>query len=90
MLEPTGDDSFFAWNFFDAVLQQKEGYSDYRWDDLAASVLEKDPVLKQKLEEKKAADPKFAGNSSAILDFIYKNSAYYEPGHNRYPVYRLL
>lgn len=29
MLEPTGDDSFFAWNFFDAVLQQKEGYSDY-------------------------------------------------------------
>lgn len=90
MLEPTGDDSFFAWNFFDAVLQQKEGYSDYRWDDLAAAVLEKDPVLKQKLEDKKAADSKFAGNSSAILDFIYKNSAYYEPGHNRYPVYRLL
>ena len=39
MLEPTGDDSFFAWNFFDAVLQQKEGYSDYRWDDLARGQL---------------------------------------------------
>lgn len=90
MLEPTGDDSFFAWNFFDAILQQKEGYSDYRWDDLAAEVLKKDPALKQKLDEKKAADQKFAGNSSAILDFIYKNSPYYEPGHNRYPVYRLL
>jgi Zinc carboxypeptidase len=24
MLEPTADDSFFAWNFFDAILQQKE------------------------------------------------------------------
>ncbi len=23
-LEPEGDDGFFAWNFFDAVLQQKE------------------------------------------------------------------
>jgi hypothetical protein len=90
MLEPTGDDSFFAWNFFDGILQQKEGYSDYRWDDLAAEVLKNNPQLKVKLEEKKKADEKFAANSSAQLDFIYKNSPYYEPGHNRYPVYRLL
>jgi hypothetical protein len=89
MLEPTGDDSFFTWNFFDAVLQQKEGYSDYRWEDLAAEVLKNDPELKKKLEEKKLADPKLASNGSAQLDFIYKNSPYYEPGHNRYPVYRL-
>jgi hypothetical protein len=90
MLEPTGDDSFFAWNFFDAILQQKEGYSDYRWEDLAAEVLKNNPDLKTKLEEKKKADPKFASNGSAQLDFIYKNSPYYEPGHNRYPVYRLV
>jgi hypothetical protein len=90
MLEPTGDDSFFAWNFFDAILQQKEGYSDYRWEDVAAEVIKNNPALKQKLEEKKASDPKFAANSSAQLDFIYKNSPYYEPGHNRYPVYRLV
>ncbi len=89
MLEPTGDDSFFTWNFFDAVLQQKEGYSDYRWEDLAAEVLKNDPEIKKKLEEKKLADPKLASNGSAQLDFIYKNSPYYEPGHNRYPVYRL-
>ncbi len=90
MLEPTGDDSFFAWNFFDAILQQKEGYSDYRWEDLATEVIKDNPDLKKRLEEKKAADQKFAANSSAQLDFIYKNSPYYEPGHNRYPVYRLL
>ena len=89
MLEPTGDDSFFAWNFFDAILQQKEGFSDYRWEDKAADVLLKDPVLKEKLEAKKAADPKFAANSSEILDFIYKNSPYYEKAHLRYPVYRI-
>jgi len=89
MLEPTGDDSFFAWNFFDAILQQKEGYSDYRWDDLAAEVLKNNPALKTKLEEKKKGDENFAANSSAQLDFIYKNSPYYEPGHNRYPVYRI-
>ncbi len=89
MLEPTGDDSFFAWNLFDAILQQKEGYSDYRWEDLAAEVLKTNPDLKSRLEEKKKTDPKFAANGSAQLDFIYKNSPYYEPGHNRYPVYRL-
>jgi len=90
MLEPTGDDSFFAWNFFDAILQQKEGYSDYRWDDLAAEVLKNNPGLKKNLEEKKSTDQKFAANGPAQLDFIYKNSPYYEPGHNRYPVYRLV
>jgi hypothetical protein len=89
MLEPTGDDSFFAWNFFDAVLQQKEGYTDYRWEEIAASVLKKDPVLKEKLEVKKEKDPKFAANSKEILDFIYKNSAFYEKTHLRYPVYRM-
>jgi len=90
MLEPTGDDSFFAWNFFDAVLQQKEGYSDYRWDDLAAEVLKNSPDLKTKLEEKKNGDEKFATDSRAQLYFIYVNSPYYEPSHNRYPVYRLM
>lgn len=90
MLEPTGDDSFFAWNFFDAVLQQKEYYSDYRWEDLATEVLKNNPQLKQKLEAKKQSDSRFANNSSAQLDFIYKNSPYYEPAHLRYPVYRLM
>ena len=90
MLEPTGDDSFFAWNFFDAVLQQKEGYSDYRWEDLAAEVLRNNPELKQKLEAKKQTDSIFAKDASAQLNFIYKNSPYYEPAHLRYPVYRLI
>ncbi len=90
MLEPTGDDSFFAWNFFDAILQQKEGYSDYRWEDVAAEYLKNNPTLKIKLEEKKKTDTKFATNASAILDFIYKNSPYYEPVHNRYPIYKIM
>lgn len=89
MLEPTGDDSFFAWNFFDGIFQQKEGYSDYRWEDIAANVLKKDKVLQEQLEEKKKNDPAFAKNASAILEFIYKNSAYYEKAHMQYPVYRI-
>jgi hypothetical protein len=89
MLEPTGDDSFFSWNFFDGILQQKEGYSDYRWEDLAAELLSKDSVLQTKLAEKKASDPVFAQKAPAILDFIYKNSTYYEKSHMRYPISRV-
>ncbi len=89
MLEPTGDDSFFSWNFFDAILQQKEGYNNYRWNDIAAEYLKNNPELKNQLEEKKKTDASFANNSSAQLNFIYKNSPYYEPAHLRYPVYRL-
>ena len=90
MLEPTGDDSFFAWNFFDGILQQKEGYSDYRWEDIAAEVLHKDPLLKEKLEIKKMAEPEFAKNASAILSFIYKNSVHYESSHMMYPVFKIV
>ena len=89
MLEPTGDDSYFAWNFFDAILQQKEGYSDYRWEDVAESWLQKNPSVRMELEEKKRADSAFSNNAAAQLNFIYKRSPYYEPAHMRYPVYRL-
>lgn len=88
-LEPGGDDSFFAWNFFDAVLQQKEGYSDYRWDGVAAQLLQKDTVLQKKLLQKKVSDTLFARDAGAQLNFIYKNSPYYEPSYLRYPVYRI-
>ena len=90
MLEPTGEDSFFAWNFFDAILQQKEGYSDYRWDDVAAKVLKNNPGLQNQLAQKKLSDPKFAADAAAQLQFIYLNSPYYEPAHLRYPVFRVL
>jgi len=89
MLEPTGADSYFTWNFFDAILQQKEGYSDYRWEDVAAAYLDKHPELREKLEAKKKADSKFAKDASAQLNWVYNHSPYYEPSHNRYPVYRI-
>jgi hypothetical protein len=89
MLEPTGADSYFTWNFFDAVLQQKEGYSNYRWEEMAAEWLQKNPDLRKKLEEKKAAEPDFAKNANQILNWVYRNSPYFEPAFNRYPVYRM-
>jgi hypothetical protein len=89
-LEPESPDSFFNWNFFDAILQQKEGYSAYVFEDLAAELLKKDLQLKADFDAKRNAEPEFASNGRAQLDWIYKKSAYYEKSHNLYPVYRLL
>ncbi|HMI08010.1 MAG TPA: hypothetical protein VK528_10720, partial [Flavobacterium sp.] len=89
-LEPEGIDSFFNWNFFDTVLQQKEGYSDYVFEDLAAKVLKENPTLKAGLEQKVKDDKIFAANTEAQLDWVYKHSVYYEKAHLQYPVYRLV
>lgn len=88
-LEPEAPDSFFAWNFFDGILMQKEWFSDYVFEDLAAELLSEDAELRKILEEKKAADENFAKDAWAQLAFIYQHSKYHEPSHNRYPVYRL-
>jgi hypothetical protein len=88
MLEPTGADSYFTWNFFDAILQQKEGYSNYRWEEVAADWLDKNPVLKKEFEAKKIAEPEFSKNVNQMLNWVYKNSPYFEPAFMRYPIYR--
>ena len=90
MLEPTGEDSYFAWNFFDAILQQKEGYSAYRWEDVAGEFLKTHPDVREQLDQKRNADSAFAKNARAQLEFVYQHSPYYEPAHLRYPVYRVL
>ncbi len=88
-LEPQGPDSFFAWNFFDSVLGQKEHFSAYVFEDVAADLLRKDAVLKEKLEERKKKDEAFTKSGAAQLEFIYRNSPYSERSYLRYPVYRL-
>ena len=89
-LEPQATDSFFAWGFFDSVLQQKEHYSDYVFEDVAADLLRRDPTLRQRLETLKQQNPAFANDGPAQLEWVYLNSAYHEAGHHRYPVARWL
>ncbi|TAG50825.1 MAG: hypothetical protein EAZ27_14140, partial [Cytophagales bacterium] len=79
---------FFNWNFFDSILQQKEGFSSYVFEDIAEKLLNENNNLKQKFEEKKKNDKKFEENPAAQLEFIYQNSPHYEKTHNRYPVFR--
>lgn len=89
-LEPEAVDSFFNWNFFDAILGQKEYYSPYVFEDTAAELFRKNPSLKKEFEKRKATDAAFAKNPAAQLDWVYKNSAYFEKTLRRYPIYRIL
>ena len=88
-LEAEATDSFFNWNFFDTILQQKEGYSAYVFEDVAEKILLENPEIKKAFEDKLASDTDFDKNPRAQLDFIYKNSVYYEKAHVRLPVFKI-
>lgn len=88
-LEPEAPDAYFAWNFFDGILMQKEYFSDYVFEDLAAEYLRNDPALQEELDRKKLMEPGFRENARAQLDFIYRNSPNFENTYRRYPVSRI-
>ncbi len=88
-LEPTTPDSFFNWNFFDTVLQQKEGFSPYVFEDTAKKLLESNPDLNKKFIELKKSNAEFSNNSSAQLNWLYKKSGHMDEAYLRYPVFRV-
>ncbi len=88
-LEPSAPDSFFNWNFFDTILQQKEGFSPYVWEDMAVEFLENNPEIKKEFEAKKLEDAEFSENWYLQLDWIHKQSPNYEKSHLRYPIIRV-
>jgi predicted small secreted protein len=89
-LEPQAVDSFFNWNFMDTILQQKEYFSAYVFEELAKVYLDENLIIKEEFENKKQSDAVFKENANAQLDWIYKHSAHYEKAHLQYPIYRIL
>ena len=89
-MEPLGIDSFFRWAFFDSVLDRKESFSDYVFEDEAERLLAVEPGLAEAFASWKAAHPELLGDAQAVLGFIYRTARRYaEPEWRRYPVLRL-
>ena len=89
-LEPQAHDSFFRWGFFNSVLEKKEAYSDYVFEDEAEKLLREEPELAVKFDAWKKANPALLKDQSAVLDFLFANCArYVEPEWRRYPVFML-
>jgi hypothetical protein len=89
-LEPEGMDSYFYWNFFDPILEQKEGYTAYAYEKNAAMYLKENPAVRQVLQAAVERDSTLRRSAQAQLDFVYKQSPYPEPAYQIYPVYRVL
>jgi len=89
-LEPQAHDSFFRWGFFNSVLEKKEAYSDYVFEDSAFEMLQEEPELKEKFDTWKEMNPALLSDQAAVLDFIFANGKRFnEPEWRRYPVYSL-
>ncbi|MEK8031789.1 M14 family zinc carboxypeptidase [Ideonella sp. DXS29W] len=90
VIEPQGIDSFFRWSFFDSVLDRKEGFSDYVFEDEAERLLADEPGLRERFDAWKLAHPDLLGDRDAVLTFLYHAChRYAEPEWCVYPVLRL-
>lgn len=91
LLEPLAIDSLFRWAFFDSVLDRKEGFSDYVYEDEAERLLATEPGLRERFDAWTAAHPERLADRDAVLGFIFEVSQRHaEPAWRRCPVLRLL
>ena len=89
-LEPLAHDSFFRWGFFNSVLEKKEAYSDYVFEDEAERLLAAEPELAARFDAWKTAHPDLLKDQGAVLDFIFAHCARWrEPEWRRYPVFMI-
>jgi hypothetical protein len=89
MLEPKAVDSFFRWNFFDSILDNREYFSSFGFEENALKYLEKNPEFKKQFLEKQRSEPEFANDHRAQLAYIYNNTEWFEETARRYPVGRI-
>jgi hypothetical protein len=89
-LEPQARDSFFRWNFFDSILDQREYFSPYVFEETADEMLTENEELKIEFEELKSTDEEFANNARAQLYWLYQRSLNFEADYRLYPVMRIV
>ena len=88
LLEPEAPDSALRWGFFLPVFEQKEYFSDFVFEPFAREMLARNPELRTEFEQKLKADPAFAANPRARLQWLYQRSPYAEADKDVYPVLR--
>lgn len=86
LLHPGSSDSFFQWGFFPGMFSRTEYIEQYVIEPLAARMLREDPKLKADFEARKKSDPAFAADATAIYQWFYARSPYYDSEWLVYPV----
>lgn len=89
ILEPDAPDSALRWGEFNIIFEQRE-YADMRIaEQLARDLLADNAQLKAAFEAKLAAEPEFAKNPYARLNWFVQQSDWREWDLGLYPVLRL-
>ncbi|MEC8036010.1 MAG: M14 family metallopeptidase [Pseudomonadota bacterium] len=88
LLEPEAPDSFLAWGFFPEMLSPSPGAEDFVRAPLAEALLVRDALVRQAFEARLAADPGFAADPDARLDWLTDRLPDRSPFHYLYPIRR--
>jgi len=88
LLEPQAPDSLLGWGEFNNAFEQKEYMEAYVAEEVARDMLAKDAALKAEFEQRVKADPGFAKDPQARLDFFHRRHASYDQRLRLYPVLR--
>jgi hypothetical protein len=88
LLEPASPDSYFAWGFFDEVLQRTEYVEAYVMEPMAEKMLAEDTQLRAAFERKLAEDRAFREDPSARLQWFYEKTPFVDDRGLLYPVGR--
>src|SRR5512133_3369301 len=87
LLEPAGPDSFLAWGDFNAAFEKKEYVEDYVLDPFARDLLARDAAVRREFEAR-LADPAFAKDPQARLEFFHRLHPSRDESYRRHPVLR--
>lgn len=90
LLEPAAPDSFFSWGFFSEILQPTEYVEGYVMEPMAERMLAEDPALRLEFERKLTAEPEFAKDPRARLQWFYLRTPFADERARLYPVGREL
>lgn len=88
-LEPRGNDSFLKWGFFNTIFERKEYAESYAIEKIARQMIEQDPDLKNRFEEKLKSDSLFASNPGLIRNWFYKQTPYWDQQYQKYPIAKI-
>jgi len=96
MLEPQAPDSLARWGLMDVVFggggrggRGGNAVGEYLSEPIARRMMADFPELRKQFEEKLKADPKFAADADARLQWWYQQSKYEPADNGRYPIVRV-
>lgn len=88
LLEPQAADSFFQWGFFLEIFTRTEYAEPYIMEPLARKMLDADPLLADRFQQKLENDPDFSADPNRRLMWFYEQTPFYDQHYMLYPVLR--